>query len=143
MKLYDRLVVIISALANKGNSRLITIAYRAVFALGQFGQQLAEIVGVRLLRAVDYVQRTGGDICGRGGLGDGEPVRIIGRDIANDRFGIFRRAFKHIVVACKRHSEGKRFSVADLGRIRIAPICLLHGEAGVRDAVSTRGEAEI
>lgn len=76
-KLYDRRVVIIPTLRNNGNSSLITIAYRAVLALGQFGQQLREVIGVRLICAVDYVQRAGRDICGRGRLGDGEPVRIM------------------------------------------------------------------
>ena len=80
-ELYDRLVVIIPTLRNNGNSSPITIAYRAIFALGQFGQQLAEIVGVRLLCAVDYVQRAGRDICGRGRLGDGEVLGFLLDDV--------------------------------------------------------------
>ena len=74
-KLYDRLVVIISALANKGNSRL-TIAYRAIFAPGQSGQYIIEVIGVRLLCAVDYVQCAGRVIHGRGGLIDLEGLII-------------------------------------------------------------------
>ena len=130
-KLYDRLVVIIPPLRNKGNSSLITIAYRAIFALGQFGQQLREVIGVRLMCAVDYVQRAGLDICGCGGLGDGEPVRIIGHENVADRCGTFRLTFKHIVIACERHGEGKRLSVSDLRRGQIAPVGLLLGKLGV------------
>ena len=104
-KLYDRFVVIISALANKGNSSLITIAYRAIFALGQFGQQFLEVIGVRLLCAVDYVQRTGLDICGRSGFVNFE--RLILQLRAVQRKGLFRRAvFKGIVRICQLDGEG-------------------------------------
>jgi len=104
-KLYDRFVVIISALANKGNSSLITIAYRTIFALGQFGQQLAEIVGVRLLCAVDHAQRAGRDIRGRSGFVNFE--RLIIQLRAVQRKGLFRRAvFKGIVRICQLDGEG-------------------------------------
>ena len=68
-KLYDRLVVIIPTLRNKGNISL-TIAYRAIFALGQSGQYIIEVIGVRLTCAVDYVQCAGRVIHGHGGLID-------------------------------------------------------------------------
>ena len=50
---------------------------------------------------------------GSGGLGDGEPACIIGRDIAVVRSD-FRLAFKHIVAARERQGEGERLSVSDL-----------------------------
>ena len=104
-KLYNRFVVIISALANKGNISLITIAYRTIFALGQFGQQLAEIVGVRLLCAVDHAQRAGRDIRGRSGFVNFE--RLIIQLRAVQRKGLFRRAvFKGIVRICQLDGEG-------------------------------------
>ena len=44
------------------------VAHCAVISIGCFGQQLAEIVGVRQLRAVDHVQCVGRDIRGRSGF---------------------------------------------------------------------------
>ena len=74
-KLYDRLVVIVPTLRNKGNISL-TIAYRAIFALGQSGQYIIEVIGVRLTCAVDYVQCAGRVIHGHGGLIDLEGLII-------------------------------------------------------------------
>ena len=74
-KLYDRLVVIVPTLRNKGNISL-TIAYRAIFAPGQSGQYIIEVIGVRLTCAVDYVQCADRVIHGRGGLIDLEGLII-------------------------------------------------------------------
>ena len=52
------------------------VAHCAVISIGCFGQQLAEIVGVRLLCAVDYVQCAGRVIHGHGGLIDLEGLII-------------------------------------------------------------------
>ena len=60
---------------NKGNISL-TIAYRAIFAPGQSGQYIIEVIGVRLTCAVDYVQCADRVIHGRGGLIDLEDLII-------------------------------------------------------------------
>ena len=85
------------------------------------------------MQAIGDGQRTGLDICGCGRLGDGEPVRIIGRENVADLCGTFRLTFKHIVFACERHGEGKRLSASDLRRGQITPVRLLTGKLGVRE----------
>jgi len=81
--------------------------------------------------------------CGRSGLGDGEPVHIIGRENVADLCGTFRLTFKHIVIACERHGEGKRLSVSDLRRGQIAPVLLLTGKLGVREGERRIGKFNI
>ena len=82
------------------------------------------------MQAVGDGQRTG-RCRGRGGLGDGEPVRIIGRENVADLCGTSRLTFKHIVIACEHHGEGKRLSASDLRRGQITPVRLLLGKLGV------------
>ena len=81
------------------------VAHCAVISIGCFGQQLAEIVGVRQLRAVDHVQCVGRDIRGRSGFVNFE--RLIIQLRAVQRKGLFRRAvFKGIVRICQLDGEG-------------------------------------
>ena len=95
------------------------------------------------MQAIGDGQRTGLDICRCGGLGDGEPVHIIGRENVADLCGTFRLTFKHIVIACERHGEGKRLSVSDLRRGQIAPVLLLTGKLGVREGERRIGKFNI
>ena len=81
---------------------------------------------------------------GRSGLGDGEPVRIIGRENVADLCGTSRLTFiKHIVIACERHGEGKRLSASDLRRGQITPVRLLLGKLGVREGERRIGKFNI
>ena len=117
----------------KVGRRFATIEYRAIGSIRRGGQNLLGIIGVFQRRAVDHVQRAGLDTRGRSGFGDGEPVRIIGRENVADLCGTFRLTFKHIVFACERHGEGKRLSASDLRRGQITPVRLLTGKLGVRE----------
>ena len=127
----------------KVGRRFATIEYRAIGSIRRGGQNLLGIIGVFQRRAVDHVQRAGLDTRGRSGFGDGEPVRIIGRENVADLCGTFRLTFKHIVFACERHGEGKRLSTSDLRRGQITPVRLLTGKLGVREGERRIGKFNI
>ena len=103
-KLYDRLVVIIPTLRNKGNISL-TIAYRAIFALGQSGQYIIEVIGVRLTCAVDYVQCVGRDIRGRSGFVNFERLIIQLRAVQR-KVLLSRAVFKDIALILQLDGKG-------------------------------------
>ena len=114
-KLYDRLVVIVPTLRNKGNISL-TIAYRAIFAPGQSGQYIIEVIGVRLTCAVDYVQCADRVIHGRGGLIDLEGLIIKIRAVQR-KVLLGLAVFKDIALILQLDGEGDSLFLAGIGGI--------------------------
>ena len=115
-KLYDRLVVIVPTLRNKGNISL-TIAYRAIFAPGQSGQYTIEVIGVRLTCAVDYVQCADRVIHGHGGLIDLEGLIIKIRAV-QCKVLLGRAVVKDIALILQLDGEGDSlFGFACIGGI--------------------------
>ena len=115
-KLYDRLVVIVPTLRNKGNISL-TIAYRAIFAPGQSGQYIIEVIGVRLTCAVDYVQCADRVIHGHGGLIDLERL-ILQLRAVQCKVLLGRAVVKDIALILQLDGEGDSlFGFACIGGI--------------------------
>ena len=93
------------------------VAHCAVISIGRFGQQLAEIVGVRLLCAVDYVQCVGRDIRGRSGFVNFERLIIQLRAVQR-KVLLSRAVFKDIALILQLDGKGDGlFGFACIGGI--------------------------